>query len=238
MALTYPRDMPAKGRAGQQFDIYRIDYSAPEAGGALGGIQSGVPRFYSIWTLGKMGADASDALQAFADSMRGGQRRFYGRDLSRPYPKLYQGGFARMRRTGGAPFDGSATSWSETTDAEDNSLLTLGGLAAGLILSIRDYVGFKWDCGGDPEGSYKGRALVRLVEPAIVDGAGSVTVNVEPAVPAIVPEGAIAHLDNPCCIMGLMTDQNSTLGYTQLGPIDRSLAMQSGTIVALQDLRL
>lgn len=238
MPLTYPRDMPIKGAAGQEFEPYRIDFSSPEQGGALGGVQAGFPRWAAIWTLGRMGADASDALRAFHASMRGQQRRFYGRDLGRPFPKHYRCGFARMTRVGGSPFDGSATSWSVSTDAEGNCLTTLNGLAAGLILSIGDYVGFKWDRAGDAAGSYKGRTAIRLLEPAIVDGSGTVVVNAEPAIPSIVPEGAVAHLDNPCCVMGFITDQNSSIGQTQLGPIDRSLAMKTGTIVALQDLRL
>jgi hypothetical protein len=222
MAASFPIAMPTKGAAGQVFEVQRIDYSSSAAGGALGGVQAGFPRWMATWDLGRMGQDASDAWRAFHLMMRGGQRRFYGRDLSRPLPKAHLGGLP-----GG--FSGSASSWSETLDSEENSRVTLNGVAAGLILSIGDYIGFKWDASGFSAGNYKRRALVRVVEAGVASGGGSVTVTSEPPVPAVVPSGAIAHLDMPVCVMGFLPE-------AQLSAMNRSLAV-GGKIVAIEDLR-
>lgn len=231
MAATFPIAMPRFGATGQEFEIQRVDYSSPDAGGRLGGVQAGFPRWMATWTLGTMSADASDALRAFWAMMRGAQRRFYGFDLARPFPRLYPDGFAGLDRAGGGAFDGAAASWSETIDGADNSLVTLTNLPAGLGLSLGDYIGFKWDAAGDAAGSYRRRALVRVVEAGIAGLSGSVTVTAEPPIPLVVPVGAVAHLDQPCCVMGFPDSQS------KLGPIGRLGKIGSGTLVALQDIR-
>lgn len=233
MPLIIPRAMPQKGAAQQEFELRRIHYEAPEAGGELGGVQAGAPRWLAVWNIGRVGADGSDDWRAWLMDMRAGQRRFYGRDFARPYPKAHISGFAGMNRAGGGAFDGMALTWGEAFDAEDNSLVTLTGLPVGLVLSTGDYVGFKWDAAGRPAGTYERRGLVRVGYGGggVANGAGSVTVRCEPAVPISVPLTAKAHLDNPVCVMGIVT------GGTKLGPIDRSRALRSGTIVGLQDLR-
>lgn len=223
--------MITKGASQQAFEVERVDFHAPEAGGYLGGVQAGFPLWMGEWTIGRLGAAGSDDWRAWVASMRGAQKRFLGRDLARPYPKLHIDGFAGMTRAGGGVFDGSATSWSQSIDSAGNALLTLGGLPVALSLSKIDYIGFRWDAGGAPAGSYWRRALVRVTEGAIANGSGNVTVTVEPPVPtAVVPVGAIAHLDYPACVMSLLPD-------TKLGAIDRRLAVTGGKILGLQDLR-
>jgi hypothetical protein len=231
MVLIIPRAMPSRGAAQQEFEIQRVHFEAPEAGGALGGIQAGSPRWLATWSLGRVGAGGSDEWRAWLAGMRGGMRRFYGRDFARPYPKKHLSGFAGMVRPGGAAFDGSATAWAEQIDAEGNSLVTLAGLPAGLILSAIDYIGFKWDAAGRPAGTHERRALIRVEIGGVVAANGSVTVRCEPAVPLVVPPAAKAHLDNPVCVMGIVPEG------TKLGGIDRSLAIRSGTIVGIQDIR-
>jgi hypothetical protein len=136
-----------------------------------------------------------------------------------------------LRTAAGAPFAGAASGWAETLDADGDSHLALHGLPPGLILSKLDYVGFRWDAAGDAAGTWRRRALVRVVVGGVVDAGGTVTPVCEPPVPAAVPPGATAHLDRPCCVMKLVADQ------TKLAAIDRRLAVTGGTIVGLQDLR-
>lgn len=228
-----PLDFPETGASQQEFEPMTIGFASPEGGGAVGGVQAGAPLWMAIWTIGKIGARRSDIWRSWKSRMRGQQRRFFGRDLGRPYPLAHICGFSRMTKVDGTPFIGAASSWSETADADWNSLVTLYGLPAGLILSTNDYIGFKWDADSSDEGSFDRRALVRVVEGGggMADADGTVQVMSEPPVPAVVPEGAIAHLDRPCCVMVLLTDQ------TKLQAIDRRLAIQGGTIAAVQDLR-
>lgn len=229
--VAFPVDIPASGAAGQEFDIQRVDYQAPEAGGRLGGEQAGFPRWIATWTLGKMSRSASDEWQAWHDRRRGAQRPFFGRDLSRPYPLAHIAGFSRMRRIDGTSFSGAASAWEEAIDADQDSHLTLHGLPAGLTLSRKDYVGFKWDAAGDAAGTYRRRALVRVVAGAIANAGGTLVAVCEPPVSPVVPPEAVAYLDRPCCVMRIVTDQ------TKLGGIDRRLVLTSGTIVGLEDLR-
>lgn len=210
----------------QQFELQRVDYAAPEAGGRVGGVQAGLPLWMGVWTLGMMPEEDSDEWRAWLLRMRGATRRFIGRDLVRPYPKEYPDGFADF-----APFDGEASSWSENINADDDSELTLNGLPVGLILSVGDYVGFKWTATETSVAGLEWRTLVRVVEGDTADGSGVATVVVEPPVPSAVPVDATAHLDNPACIMALVLDQ------TNLEAIDRLYSIRGGTITGIQDIR-
>lgn len=217
--ITFPRDMPDSGASGQEFEILRVDYGAPEASGFQGGVQAGFPLWAATWTLGKMGFRRSDIWRAWVSTMRGRQRRFYGRDLARPRP---------MAHLNGLPdgWNGDASAWAQAIDSEDNALLGLTGSAPNLYLQIGDYIGFRWATGG-----HQRRALVRAVDDAYGHPSGSISVPVEPPVPACVPAHAVAYLEQPSCIMQLVTEE------TQLAAIDRRLAIGGGKIVAIQDLR-
>lgn len=226
MTLTFPRAMPAIGVGRQVFEIQRDDYQSPETGGRVGAITAGLPRWMGQWTLASALKDVqSDEWRAFISSLKGGQRSFLGRDYERPYPRLYKTGFGGLTRAGGGAFDGSATSWSQSVASDGQATLTLGGLPAGMTLSIGDYVGFRWTTGGVAR-----RALVRLLEAATADGSGSAACNVEPAVPNLVPGGAVARLDSPECVMKLVTSQ------TQITDMDRR-RVAGARIVAVEDLR-
>lgn len=213
-------EMPTSGMALQEFEIARVDYSAPEQGGRVGGVQAGEPLWMASWSIGRIGAAKSDELRAWLARMRGSQRRFYGRDLARPFPKAHIDGFAGM---GG--FTGTASSWSETINGDGESRVTLNGVPASLVLSYGDYIDFRWTTASEAR-----RALVRVVVGAAAIGS-SITVTSEPPVPTLVPGAAVAHLDNPGCIMVLMSDK------TKLDGVDRRLAVRGGSVVAIQDLR-
>jgi hypothetical protein len=226
--MKAPVEMPTLYVAQQMFALQRVNYAAPTADGRVGGIQAGFPLWSAIYTLGRMPEDNSDEWEAFIDAQRGAARRFIGRDLKRQYPKLYPDGFGDF-----SPFTGAASSWSAAIDSNDDCQLTLhlGSDAAGLILSQRDGIDFRYSATEDAISGLAWRAFVRVTVGGTADGSGDVTVTVEPAVPDAVPDDAIAHLDQPGCIMTLVPDQ------TNFEPIDRLYSIKGGQVVGVQDLR-
>lgn len=227
-----PLEMPTDFYSQVEFDILRVDYSAPEGSGRQGGVQAGFPLFYAVYTLDVVGPDETDEIIAFKDQARGQTRRFLGRDLTRPYPKAYPRGFAGMTRPDASPFDGTATAWSEAINADGDSLVTLEGLPAGFELGKRDYIGFHWVATSADIAGLTWHACVRVNVVGIADGDGTVTVTCNPPIPDAVPAGAVAYLNQPACVMVLVSDQ------TKLGPIGKRLALQSGQLGGLQDIRV
>lgn len=229
--MKAPLTPPSSGASQQQFDILRVDYQSAEASGRIGGVQAGFPLWKLVWTLGNMGRDRTDAWRAFIDQVRGATRRFLAWDLGRPYPKAYLTGFAGMIRAGGGSFDGTATSWSESITADGDSQVTLHGLPVGFVMGQGDYIGFRWTAIETSVSGLTWHAPVRVVTGGAADGSGNLTVTSEPPIPLAVPNTAVAYLDHPKAVMALVTDQSN------LGPIDRTLGIRSGSIVGLQDLR-
>lgn len=220
--------MPDMYVAQQQFAIQRVDFTAPEASGRVAGVQAGFPLWLGVWTLGRMPEDNSDEWEAFLDGMRGATRRFIGFDLKRRYPKLYPDGFAAF-----PTFTGAASSWSSSINSDGDCELTLhlGAAAAGLVLSKRDGIDFRYDATEDAVSGLPWRAFVRVVAPGTANGSGDVTVKVEPPIPSAVPSDAVAHLDQPGCTMTMVIDQ------TNVGPIDRLYSIQGGQLTGVQDIR-
>ena len=195
MAITHPQRLPSTGAARQRFEIQRVDYLSPETGGRIGAQQAGFPVWVGDWNLGTVGPERADLWAAFVDACDGPMNVFLAGDVSRPMP-LRHPSFSRMRRPDDSPFDGTATSWS--VDATGRQL-TLNGLPKNLQLSLRDYVGFIWETGGEPR-----RALVRVTQAARANSSGVIVPEVRMAVPSIVPETAVATLKDPTCLMRLM----------------------------------
>jgi hypothetical protein len=229
--MKAPITPPTSGAMQQQFEIQRVDYGAPEASGRLGGVQAGFPLWQLVWTLGNVGVARSDAWRAFMLQIRGATRRFLGWDLGRPYPKAYPAGFSGMTRAGGGSFDGTATSWAETIDADGDSQVTLNGFPDGFELNAGDYVGFEYDATESSVAGLPWSVVVRVVEGATADGSGVIAPVCEPPIPSAVPADATATVANPKCVMTLVTDQS------KLNGIDRSLGIRGGQIVGVQDVR-
>lgn len=231
MILSQPDTL--SGIARVRFEIARVDYAAPEASGRQGGVQAGFPLWLARFELDRSDPVSADLWQAFFDRIRGRIRRFYGYDPTRAFPLAYRFGFAGLVRAGtSTAFPGSATSWSQTVTADGDGQITLNGLPAGLVINVGDYIGFKWDAAGADAGSHERRTLTRAVLPATANGSGVAVVTAEPPInTALVPSGAIAHLDNPACVMQLVPEES------ELGPIGAGGILAGGTITAIQDLR-
>ena len=222
MSISFPRAMPADFIADQVFEPAPNDYASPENSGRIGGVQAGFPMWSALWSIAQsIGAAKSDEVQAWLASLDGNKQLFYGADPTRPLPKLYPNGFGGLTRYGGGSFDGTASSWSVSTDG---AVVTLNGLPAGLALSLKDYIGFTWTTG-----SAARRGLARCVEAVTANGSGVAVVTVRPALSPAIPGTAVATLDHPTCLMRLDVTQ------TKLAPMGRRLAI-SGTIAAVQQL--
>lgn len=221
--MADPVSMPTDGVASQMFEPQRVDYLSPEVGGRIGGVTAGPALWAGQWTLGTMAPETGDVWRAFVARQRGPQRRFYGYDLSRPFPRAHRGGFFDMvRGSDGSAFpeDGAASSWAPVNAERD--VIVLKGMPAGLTLGFGDYVGFRW--GGTK------RDLTRSVQAvAVANAAGDLQVEVEPPVWASTPTDAVAYLGKPDCLMALVP------GQTALGELDE-LHSLGGRIVAIQDL--
>lgn len=231
--MILPQPDTRSGIARVRFSIQRVDFAAPEASGRQGGVQAGFPLWSARYELDRNDPDSADLWQAFFDRMRGRIRRFYAIDPTRRFPRLYRFGFTGLVRAGTATaFTGPATSWSQSIDADGNALLTLNGLPAGLQLSVGDYIGLRWDATGAAAGNMMRRTMARAVLPATASAGGVAVVTVEPPInTALVPAGAIAHLDNPACVMQLVPEDSD------LGPIGAGGILSGGSISAIQDLR-
>lgn len=227
MALTFPRAMPSAGPAQQVFEPQRPNFETAEAGGALFGIAAGVKRWRGEWTLGRaLSGTLSDEWRAFIGSLDGAARAFLGREFGRTFPRLYPNGFTGLTRAGGGAFDGSLTSWSQTITADSQALMTLNGLPAGFQVSIGDLIDFRWTTLSTAR-----RHLVRAQEAATANGSGVIAnLTVDPPIHVlVVPVDAVAHLDDPACVMRLTSE-------TEITAMDRR-KVAGARIVAMQDLR-
>jgi hypothetical protein len=225
-----PLTMPIGGAAQQEFEQQRNDFSSPEAGGRVGGVQSGFPLWMGTWTLTDMRPEKSDEWRAFLSQLRGATRVFLGYDRKRQYPLAYTS-FSGMTRSGGGAFDGTATSWSESINSDGDSRITLTGLPASFVMNIGDYIGFRWTATDDEVAGLTWHAPVRAVEAKTASGGTITNITCEPSVPLAVPNTAVAYLERPSAVMRLVTDQS------HLEPIARRGAIKGGTIVGIQDIR-
>lgn len=192
MTITYPRNLPSTRIKKCVFELERNDVTVPEAAGRVISVSRGP----SLWRMA-LETDCTQLLwnqwTAWVDSLSGSARTFYGYDVYHPFPRRYASGFAGMTRAGGGAFDGDASDWGVTANRDE---VVLYGLPAAFRLSERDYIGFRW-------GASK-RALVRVIEDASVNGEGTGQWSIQPSLPTVVPENAIAYLARPTCTMRIV----------------------------------
>ena len=230
--MKAPLEMPADVYLQHEFELQRVDYMAPEAGGRINGVQAGFPLWQASYSVDSViEVDQSDAVRAFVTQLRGATRRFLARDISRPYPKAHCEGFDGMTRAGGGAFDGTADAWSEVITTDGDSEITLENLPADFTLGQGDYIGFTWTATEASVAGLTWHACVRVVEGATTDAEGSVTVTCEPPIPSAVPSDAVAYLNEPACVMALIAERSS------LQPQGLLLTIEGGQIAGIQDIR-
>jgi len=217
--MLWPRTMPEIGAQSISFECSQVDYMSPETGGRVGAIAAGFPLWRMRLSLANLTEADADIWRAFVATLRGPRRQFIARDITRDKP----------RRMG--TFSPVATAWTQTITADGDASLALEGLLAGMVLTLGDYIGFRWDSAGADPGTFDRRALVRVVESGSADATGDLTVIVEPPVPTIVPSDAEAYFYQPSCLMRLVPG-SAQLGEQVLG----GYTAQGGVIEAVQEL--
>lgn len=199
MALTLPQTMIATAAMSQTFELERVDFLSPEAGGRVGAITAGFPRWLTTLTYNNMDFETAARLRAWLDIQRGAQRTFVAFDIDRQLPFYHQSG---------RPFAPTPATWSQAVDSDSIARLSLGGLLPGQVVSAGDYVGFIW--------STSKRALVRACETVQAAASGAATFIIEPPVPTLVPGDATTTLKQASCLMRL-DSANTKLTEQALG---------------------
>jgi hypothetical protein len=211
--LPFPRAMLDIGIVGLSFEPERVDFLAPEAGGQLGAMTAGFPRWVMRASYGNLKDETADALRAWVAVQRGGQRPFVAWDITREQPLFH---------AEGRPYNHAPTSWSQAVGDDGLAVITLGGLLSGQTVGVGDYIGLSWN--GLP------LALARAVEPQRAGAAGTLSVAVEPPLPPVVPANATVSLRRAGCLMRLVP------GETKLSEYGLSGYGAGAVVVAAQDL--
>lgn len=188
MAITFPRAMPLlEKRRTVSFELERVDSYSPENGGRIGAVQVGWPRWVGTWEYRNLNRGEREEVRAWVRAQRGPMRLFYGRD----------GRFSKPRS--GDPVN-TVSSWSVDSTGTQ---LTLNTDRPVVRLWYGDYIGFTW---GD-----NSRFLVSVIESAVANSSGVVTVTVEPPLPTWIPETATAVLRSPDCLMRMDPARSTTM---------------------------
>lgn len=207
MAIVYPRDMPElSGRClWNQVDFAPayMQARAPLRGGVVQVINIGADLWTMSYVTSALTHQQAMDYMAWLHSLRGGARLFKAWHPLRRYPYLYPNGFGGLNRAGGGSFDGTCT-LSAIGAARDT--ISLSTLPAGLQISVGDMVSFAIGAS---------RGLVQVLDAAVANGAGAVTLTVEPFVPLAASVGAAATLVKPWCLAVL--DPSSVSGPVQPG---------------------
>lgn len=191
MSLTFPRALPNLRILKSDLELDESGYTViPETSGKLISVERAQPLWQARYATQAPNEALYGEWQAWLASLKGAGRMFYGQDVFRRYPLAHKAGFAGMTRAGGGSFSGAATSWSLNGDRD---VLTLNGLPAAFMVTVGDYVMFRWD-------DWK-RSLHRFLETGAANGSGAGAWTIEPGAPAWLDAEAVADLATPTCLM-------------------------------------
>lgn len=184
MPVTYPRNFPRTFFQRSLFDLQRSLNTATSGSGARQVMERFDPLWYAEWTVANLSREEYGEWHAWILSLRGGAKPFWGFDPHRRFPQAYPTNFLSVM-----PGNGTLVSASGTS-------IVFNGCPAGLVLSIGDYVSVVTTGGL--------RSLHKLVEPAVANGSGQATVEVEPRVVMPVSAGAVVRLADASCLFRLI----------------------------------
>lgn len=214
MTITVPRDIPdIRGRtpfARVTFDPVYNQVVAPTNGGRVQVANVGPDLWKMYYETRPLAAADALELAAWLQSLRGGARFFKAWHPLRRYPAGYRAGFGTMTRAGGGAFDGTATL---AAIGVSRDTVTLSTLPAGLALTAGDMMSVPM---GDS------RALLRVITGGVANGAGSLTLDIEPIVPLAVVTGVAVDLVKPWCFAVLDAASVSIPLSTSPGPVSFS----------------
>jgi hypothetical protein len=214
MALVYPLALPTRpGFRSIDFRLLRRSSMARPGSGAVQTLELAEPLWAVTAETPILKPAERGVWRAFFDALRDGGKQFLIHDTDRPFPLEYATGFDGMVIAGtGTPFVGTALLTSVSGTA-----LTVSNLPAGFVLSPGDYAGVP---------NATPRALFRVSAPAVANGMGGITFDVEP----VPPQNLVGTITfaKPTCVMRLVPG-------TASAPADAGGAPAS--FQAVQDLR-
>lgn len=189
MALMFPLDMPdpPEIRACTFMPRY-AQATAPTRGGLVQVVNLGPDLWQIRYETPSLSEAQAAKWEAWLQALRGGARLFKAWHPLRRYALAYPGGYSGLKRAGGDDFDGTCL-LHDVGVALDT--LTLKSLPEDFVLSPGDMLSFA--VGED------GQALHRVVEGAIANEAGALTVTVEPTVRPDWDSDAVVSLEKPWC---------------------------------------
>lgn len=207
MTIAFPRDFPTSDFSNCDFNLVRGDAVARSYAGQIQAIELADP----YWTMKATTQPLTPALRAkwkaWAASLKGSINQFYAFDIERLYPINYGASALTLTRAGGGTFDGTAS-----LDAATATTLSISGLSNAYALAAGDHVSIGL------EGGQRSLHVVTEDDTALVDG--TVTVNVEPPVPASFDLLAAVQLVAPKCIMVMKPNSfNAPADGTGLAPV-------------------
>lgn len=208
MAIAFPRAIPSGLRfVRSQFTLRRNDVIAQTQGGGLQAMELGEPLWVLSAQTGPLRWSQRRELSAWNTSLRGASRRILAYDWIGSYPIAYGVSVLALARAAGGAFDGTAilNSYTSTT-------LTLSTLPAGYQALAGDRLSFPWN---------EVRAFHEVIEDAVANGSGVVTVTVEPPVRTNPTPGAGAAVDlvRPPCVMVIRPETFSVDEGPALAPV-------------------
>lgn len=181
MTITYPRDFPTDTDfESVQFELQRFDLTSQSVRGTAQVMENAVPLWMAEYQVVPMYADDFQRFQAWLNSLRGGQKMFWGYDPAREYPAYYGAS---------AP----AASCTLATTVSSGFSIALSGLPSGYRFTAGDLVSVR---------TATSRSLHEVQED--VTATTSATITVEPRVSITLTSGAQVDLVRAAAKMRLV----------------------------------
>jgi len=212
MAISFPRDLPDPHRLRDA--VFTPDHgqtTQPTRGGLVQ-VANLRPALWRM-SFSTVALDQTQAgvWQAWIDSLRGGLNRFKAWDTRQRFSLAHPDGWGNLTRAGGGAFDGTATLSAGDAGA---STIVVTDLPDSFIFLPGDYLSFA---------GAAAHALHRVVEAVTADGAGAVTLPIEPPLKPGFQTGAL-EIEKAYCEAVI---DETTLSETQPSPFTVQISFQA-----------